>query len=227
MFTKSTPSRDASFDAGVIIHEYTHGLSNRLTGGGGNSGCLSVLEAGGMGEGWGDFMAVAIHIKPTDTRATDYPLGDWVWNDPKGIRAYVYSTSLITNPLTYKSVNSQSEVHAIGTTWANMLYEVMWNLIEKKGITSARRPTFVNGAPTDGRFLAMKLVADAMALQPCQPTFVSARDAIIDADKALTGGDNACELWKGFAKRGLGSGATRGTGSTGRTESYVVPTGVC
>jgi extracellular elastinolytic metalloproteinase len=54
-----------------------------------------------------------------------------------------------------------------------------------------------------------------------------ARDAIIDADKALTGGDNICELWKGFAKRGLGQGASRGSGDAGRTESYVVPSGVC
>jgi len=38
----STPKRDSSFDTGVVIHEYTHGLSNRLTGGPANSGCLAV-----------------------------------------------------------------------------------------------------------------------------------------------------------------------------------------
>jgi extracellular elastinolytic metalloproteinase len=36
------PVRDCSFEAGVIIHEYTHGLSNRLIGGPANSGCLST-----------------------------------------------------------------------------------------------------------------------------------------------------------------------------------------
>lgn len=61
--------------------------------------------------------------------------------------------------------------------------------------------------------------------QPCNPTFVSARDAIIDADLALTGGANACELWTGFAKRGLGQGAVYN--SSKRTESFVVPSGVC
>lgn len=227
IWTVSTPKRDCSFDAGVIIHEYTHGLSNRLTGGPANSGCLSVLEAGGMGEGWGDFMAIAIHLKTSDTRATNYPMGAWIDNNVNGIRAYLYSTSLTTNPYTYKSVNSQTEVHNIGTTWANILYEVLWNLIDKHGINSQRKPTMVGGVPSDGRFLAMKLVIDGMALQPCSPTFVSARDAIIDADEALTGGANACELWKAFAKRGLGSAASRGSGSAGRTESYVVPTGVC
>jgi extracellular elastinolytic metalloproteinase len=164
IWTYSTPKRDCSFDASVIIHEYTHGLSTRLTGGPANSGCLSVTESGGMGEGWGDFMAVAINLKTTDKRTTNYPLGDWVYNNPAGIRSYLYSTSLTTNPYTNKSVNSMSEVHSIGEVWANILYEVLWNLVEKHGITTARKPTFVNGIPTDGRFLAMQLVIDAMAL---------------------------------------------------------------
>src|SRR4030095_15283765 len=30
MFLFSSPTRDGDFDADVIIHEYTHGLSNRL-----------------------------------------------------------------------------------------------------------------------------------------------------------------------------------------------------
>jgi extracellular elastinolytic metalloproteinase len=56
MWDTATPNRDCSFDASVIIHEYTHGLSNRLTGGPANSACLSVFESSSMGEGWGDFM---------------------------------------------------------------------------------------------------------------------------------------------------------------------------
>lgn len=41
----STPDRDGSFDAEIIIHEYTHGLSNRLHG---NATGLSTQMAGGM-----------------------------------------------------------------------------------------------------------------------------------------------------------------------------------
>lgn len=61
--------------------------------------------------------------------------------------------------------------------------------------------------------------------QPCTPDFVSARDAILDADTALTGGANACDLWTGFAKRGLGNGAAYG--SNRDTESFKIPAGVC
>lgn len=54
---------------------------------------------------------------------------------------------------------------------------------------------------------------------------VQARDAILDADVALTSGDNKCELWTAFAKRGLGEGAKYS--STSRTESFVIPSGAC
>ncbi|KAI1501347.1 Fungalysin metallopeptidase-domain-containing protein [Biscogniauxia marginata] len=226
IWTYSSPYRDCAFEAGVVIHEYTHGVSNRLTGGPSNSNCLSTTEAGGMGEGWGDFMATAIRLKEGDTRATDYALGAWVYNDPEGIRLYKYSTNLTVNPYQYVTLNTYNEVHDIGEVWATILYEVLWNLIDKHGLNPDAKPTFdSNGVPTDGKFLTMKLVVDAMALQPCNPNFVSGRDAIIDADTALTGGENVCELWTAFAKRGLGEGAVYSSRS--RTGSNEIPDGVC
>lgn len=33
---------------------------------------------------------------------------------------------------------------------------------------------------------------------------MDARDAIVQADQILTGGENTCEIWKAFASRGLG-----------------------
>lgn len=172
-WTYSTPDRDCAFEAGVIIHEYTHGLSNRLTGGPANSNCLQTTEAGGMGEGWGDFMATAIRLQEGDTRDTDYSLGAWVYNNPAGIRNYLYSTKLDVNPYMYITANTYNEVHDIGEIWATMLYEVMWNLIDKHGLSTAQKPTFdSNGVPTDGKFLTMKLVADGMALYVLPPIFV-------------------------------------------------------
>jgi extracellular elastinolytic metalloproteinase len=226
IFDDTLPNRDCSFEAGVVIHEYTHGLSNRLTGGPANTGCLNLLESGGMGEGWSDFYPTAIRLKAGDTRETDYTMGSWVSGTAGGIRAYPYSTSLTTNPQVYTDVDAITRVHGIGAVWASMLYEVLWNLIDKHGKNDNDLPSFdANGVPTDGKYLAMKIVMDGLALQPCNPTFVSARDAIIDADKALTGGDNACEIWSGFAKRGLGEGAKYAP--TARTNSFDIPEGVC
>ena len=39
-----------------MIHEMTHGITNRMTGGG-TGRCLQTTESGGMGEGWSDAMA--------------------------------------------------------------------------------------------------------------------------------------------------------------------------
>ena len=79
----NTPHRDGDLDAGkqyiarliiimwlvgIIIHEYTHGISTRLTGGPANSNCLWNGEAGGMGEGWGDFVATILRQRPEYTR---------------------------------------------------------------------------------------------------------------------------------------------------------------
>lgn len=63
----------------------------------------------------------------------------------------------------------------------------------------------------------------AISSQPCNPSFVQARDAIIDADVALTGGENACEIWRAFAKRGLGASAVTGEP---RADSFDLPGGV-
>ncbi|KAJ5622369.1 extracellular elastinolytic metallo proteinase [Penicillium herquei] len=221
----SHPYRDGSFDAGITIHEYTHGLSSRLTGGPANPGCLFGLEAEGMSEGWSDFMAVALRVKSTDTRASSYPIGEWAENITTGLRPWLYSTSMSTNPLTYASVSSMEDGHQVGNVWGNMLYEILWNLIDKHGNTDESRPTFLKGAPGDGRYLTMKLVIDGMALQPCTPKFLQARDAILDADTVLTNGSNHCDIWKGFAKRGLGEGCVYSAHN--RIDSFKIPTSIC
>ncbi|KDN46680.1 hypothetical protein RSAG8_04060, partial [Rhizoctonia solani AG-8 WAC10335] len=52
----------------------------------------------------------------------------------------------------------------------------------------------------------MHLLSDAFKLQPCNPTFLTVRDAIIQADANRYAGANQCLLWQAFARRGLGSG---------------------
>lgn len=54
----------------------------------------------------------------------------------------------------------------------------------------------------------IRLVINAIKFQPCQPSLFSARDAIVQVDKILTGGENKCEIWAGCAERGLGRDAS-------------------
>ncbi|CCO37180.1 hypothetical protein BN14_11333 [Rhizoctonia solani AG-1 IB] len=212
-WTYTTPNRDGALENDIVTHEYTHGISNRLTGGG-TGRCLQTTEAGGMGEGWSD--AFADWTEQTSATDKDFTLGSYVIKNAAGIRSYPYSTSKTTNPLTYGSLRTLTEVHDIGEVWALIWHEVFAGLIKKSGFSASRNdPT-----GTAGNIVALHLFIDSLKLQPCNPTFISARDAIIQADTNRYAGANKCTLWAAFAKRGLGSGAT-----TTKADSTTVPSG--
>lgn len=87
VWTQTHPSRDGDLEAGIVIHEYAHGISTRLTGGPENSGCLGHGESGGMGEGWGDILATILRMKGHETKDSSFGMGNWV-NAGNGIRPY-------------------------------------------------------------------------------------------------------------------------------------------
>ncbi len=237
LFTGPNPDRDTSFDAEIILHEYTHGLSNRRVGGGGG---ISALQSAGMGEGWSDFYALALLSAAGDNLQGNYAAGAYSTKEFSGetnnyyfgIRHYPYSTLMTVNPLTFKDIdptqidlhagvprnpvfgNNASEVHHQGEVWCSMLWEARANLIIKHGFTN-------------GNHLILQLVTDGMGLSPPNPTFVEARDAILQADLVLTGGTNQNDLWAAFAKRGLGflAAAPANSTTTGVIEDYNLPDG--
>ena len=57
------------------IMKTTHGITNRMTGGG-TASCLQTLEAGGLGEGWSDAMAEYVHSPPSPNNALKYGVLD-------------------------------------------------------------------------------------------------------------------------------------------------------
>ena len=107
IFNSPSPDRDGDFDAEVLLHEYTHGLSSRLVGAG--SG-ITELQSRGMGEGWSDFYALALLSEEKDDLDGNYPIGAYLSyqldklaeNYYFGIRRYPYTTALTRNPLTFK-----------------------------------------------------------------------------------------------------------------------------
>ncbi len=201
---------DGDFDNGVIAHEYGHGISTRLSG-----NCLSGSEQ--QGEGWSDWFWLMMQIKPGDTRNDARGIGTFPMNQPTngiGIRRYQYSTNMAVNPHTFGSTNGMLtpdgtavDSHSVGSVWAVMLWDLAWNYIDKYGYD----PNIYTG--TGGNNKVMRLVLDAIKLDGCSPTFVTARDALIAADQATTGGQNYCLIWKTFARRGLGVNASSGTNS--------------
>jgi len=214
IWTRTNPNRDGDLDAGIVIHEYGHGISNRLTGGPSNVNCLRTAESGGMGEGWGDFWATQLRQRGTYERTDLFPMGDYDTNQVNGIRKFPYTTLLSVNPETYGYITrtGYEGVHAKGEVWCGILWETYWNLVDDIG--------FVDDwyLGEGGNNVVLQNVVDGLKLQPCNPTFVDARNAILQADEINYEGKHLCLFWKGFAKRGLGLNALSG----GR-EDFTVP----
>src|SRR6185436_1486249 len=55
--------RDGTVDDQIVAHEWGHFISNRLIG---NANGLSTQMSGGLGEGWGDFHAMLMTVRPED-----------------------------------------------------------------------------------------------------------------------------------------------------------------
>jgi hypothetical protein len=111
-------TEDGDFDPSVVFHEHTHGLSNRLVGGG-SAACLSGLQSNGMGEGWSDFVAASFLGNPV--------IGAYVTGNPTiGIRKY----SMASSPLGYADVASGKLVnaHDVGELWAATLWDLRGQL---------------------------------------------------------------------------------------------------
>ena len=214
---------DGDFDNGIIAHEYGHGISNRLTGGGNNTDCLGNSEQ--MGEGWSDFFGLMLTIEPGDQGTDVRGIGTYAINEPTtgdGIRPAPYSTSFTVNNFTYAATNntgSISQPHGIGFVWCTMLWDMNWALIDQYGFD----PDLHNG--TGGNNMAMELVMMGLKLQPCEPGFVDGRDAILQADQLLYNGANQCLIWEVFANRGLGFSASQGSSNSrsDQTEAFDLP----
>ncbi|MGH3012891.1 MAG: M36 family metallopeptidase, partial [Gaiellaceae bacterium] len=226
--TARPPLRVGDLDTVTIIHEYSHGVSNRLTGGL-NVNCLSGQEQ--MGEGWGDWHAITALIDTTKDDP-DGPRGIYpyvLYEPPRtspGLRNRPYSRNMEIQPATYDSIktfgwlaNSQgnptslSQPHGIGHAWAAFLWDMTWDLIEKRGFN----PNLYESWSTGGNNLAYQIVNDGLKFQGCAPTFVTGRNAIFAAEEVLTGGEDACTLWASFSRRGLGFSASDG-GTTSRND---------
>lgn len=248
-FIGPTVDRDGSLDTEILIHELTHGLSNRLVG---NAAGLVWDPGAGMGEGWSDFYALSLlnntnaddpngmYASAAYTSYKIFGITTFTDNYVYGSRRFPYSTNNSINPLTWADVDDwtnnlsggiapdpvgfniggASEVHNIGEVWALTLWEVRARIIAANG-----------GSVPTGNQIMLQLVTDALKMTPNNPSFTDARDALIDADCATNSCANEQSIWDGFADRGLGYGSRVSTAygfapvasHQGIVESFTAP----
>ncbi|MFT3712765.1 MAG: myxosortase-dependent M36 family metallopeptidase [Archangium sp.] len=213
----TTPNRDGSVDNTVVAHEWGHYISNRLIPG------LSTQQARGMGEGWGDTVALLMTTEAADAPGSAnanfggaYALAVWdtdstalPTNAPYfGIRRAPYSVDFGKNAFVFHHISdgatlpthplapaaaAMSEVHNVGEVWAVMLWECYVALLR-----DTPRLTF-----NQAQDRMMRYLVAGMKAMPTNPTFVEARDAILAA--AVAGSTQDFQLFaQAFARRGLG-----------------------
>jgi hypothetical protein len=235
--------RDGALDNQVVAHEWGHFISNRLIG---DASGLNTQMAGGLGEGWGDFHALLMTVKPQDSGYITnrlfqgaYPVGGYAVSDYYfAIRRVPYSVNFNLNPLTFKHISNgvplpggvpilfgqdgsdNAEVHNTGEIWATMLWEC-WASLLRDSIGSNPRLTF-----DEARDRMKDYIVAGYKMTPNSPTLLEARDAVLAAAYANDKLDFQL-FWEAFARRGAGINAVAPdrfstTNSPGLVESFEV-----
>ena len=146
-------NRHTAFDSDVVFHEFTHGVANRLVGGGTDRNSLQSPQSGCFNEGNSDYFACTVNKKIT--------CGDWVVNNPRGLRHNSYDSNFphnfghlgtVTDGINY------SEVHNGGELWCATVLEMNRNI---------------------GDELGAQLVVDALKIVQVTPSFLNMRDSIL------------------------------------------------
>ncbi|MCE7975174.1 MAG: hypothetical protein DYG92_12765, partial [Leptolyngbya sp. PLA1] len=108
--------------------------------------------------------------------------------------------------------NDGRNKYVVGAIWATTLIHARATLADEVGDAVANE-------------LLMQMVVDGMKLNAGAPNFITARDAILQADLIRNGGVHQYALWPGFCDRGLGPLATAPTNARGEgiTESDALP----
>lgn len=221
LWTPSNPQRDFSFDNGVVIHEYGHGISNRLVGGPSNASCLGNNQQ--PGEGLSDWWSLAytgeVGDQGTDVRGS----GTYILGQPlggPGVRTQPYSTDPAVNNHDYESINGMSIPHGVGEVWAQVAWEAYWALVDVYGFDD----DLYEALGSAGNQRMMLYVNEGLKNTACSPTFTDVRDGIIQAATDNHGGQDVCILWEAFAAFGLGVDAiSGGSGSTNPTNGFTLP----
>ena len=243
IFTGPTPDRTSALDHEVLIHELTHGTSNRLHA---NASGLATTMSGGMGEGWGDFFGRALLSTAGEDVNGVYAAGGYVtqnivagFNDNYyyGIRRFPYAVKTNVgangkphNPLTFADIDpTQIDLTdgafprgPIGSATAFQVHNIgeVWcmTLLEMR----ARLITRLGHAV--GNQKSLQLVTDGMKLDPASPTLIEGRNSILAANCATGTGADELDIWQGFATRGLGASASAvSSSSSSVVEAFDVP----
>ena len=204
IFTGPDTGRDGSIDPEIVLHELTHGLSNRLIG---NGSGLNWNPGAGMGEGWSDFYALSL-LQRYARRRRGCALCVGRLCDVQARRSHrqlrlrysplpVYDRHTV-NPLTWADVDDITAAMRAASPRARLDFQKGWcqrgaqrrrdlGADAVGGAQPGDRASGRNGSVPTGNHTMLQLVTDALKLTPIDPSFSEARDALLAADCATNG----------------------------------------
>ncbi len=220
------PCTDGSLDMGIVGHEYTHAISNRMVAGPDQG--LTSEQAGAMGESWGDLAAGEyLFSHGYEAGGNPWAVGAYATgNTNVAIRDF----AIDNNPLNYSNYGFDhfgAEVHSDGEIWNGTQWSVRRALVNKydaqfpvtdaglqrdcADATPGASPIAPQFCPGNRRWI--QLVFDSFLLQADGATsMLGMRDAMLAADLLRFGGANQAVMWRAFAQRGMGDDASATSG---------------
>jgi uncharacterized repeat protein (TIGR01451 family) len=245
IWPNASPRRDGDVDQEIVLHELTHGTSNRLHN---NASGLGVTVSRGMGEGWSDFYARSLlssadedvdGIYAFGAYATNLATAGYTNNAYYGIRRFPYAVKTNVgpngkphNPLTFADTNvntidltdgafARGPFGAGGRAGAVSVHNIgeVWCM----ALLEVRARVIKRMGYAAGNQRMLQLVTDAMKIDPINPTLIDARNSLLAADAAGFSNEDEQDIWFGFATRGMGFGATMQVTNVNGKESFDNP----
>lgn len=246
IFTGTTPDRTSGLDQEIMIHEMTHGTSNRLHA---NALGLATLASGGMGEGWGDFYGRVLLSDASEDVNGIYAMGGWstqlivagfeanyyygIRRFPHAVKTNVGANGKPHSPITLADIDgTQIDLTdgafprgPIGSATASQVHNIgeAWCA----ALLEVRARIITRLGFTAGNQRMLQLTTDAMKLDPASPSLLDGRNSLLSASFASGGGEvEQNDIWAGFATRGMGFGATMTNPTAGNisvSESFLTP----
>ncbi|HEY7724928.1 MAG TPA: M36 family metallopeptidase [Anaeromyxobacteraceae bacterium] len=238
--------RDGTLDNLIVAHEWGHYIQHRLVG---DANGLQNNQGGSMGEGWSDFHALLLTVRPEDASIpanasfggvhavagyASYAFSDQ--NFYYGIRRVPYSTDLTRNGLTFQHIQDGVALPAgvptlFGAGGADnaevhnageVWATMLWECyaaLLRDTLGASPRLTFAQAQDRMKRYLVA-----AYKTTPIVPTFLEARDALLAVAYSNDPADHLLFL-QAFAKRGAGTRAVApdrySTDHAGVVESFT------
>lgn len=199
-FATGAVENATALDTGVVIHEFAHGVSQRLVSGRLKRAALNEPQPLALGEAWSDYFAVSI-LNFYRGNARRFTFAEFASGNAAGARPHPYDafpsnvSSLGTAPF--------HEQHGAGSIFAAALIEMHEQL---RALFNDDDRTTATGQETSWR-----LVVDSMKQLNANPTFIDARDALLRSNTRLALPQAAAietRIRAAFAKFGMGRTAS-------------------